>query len=334
MANSRNVLIFLSDDVMGRTFCNMEQRWGIKYGCNFVGVVEMDSRHSPGSFEKEKERAPDDLKHLLDEVEFEPYQRREHLLQAMVQSVLRKGGCTPGARRSDLESSATAARELYLHLALQPPPVVFGESAARLQAVEARLEDDRAQWVEAERFPICLSDAGAGSCAVEAQLRQGAVHALVWCAKGDGWEARTDAAGELMPSVGRMAEIIRLLPGSGCAPPAVAVVCLQHGARRAAAVLREAGVPAVVWFSVDSIGGGSEGLAALVCDVVAPVLKFLEGGGKPGEVCKLVRAVTAGAAHSLPSRSHSARFKLESGGEGRGCDGISAGFHGRGFQRD
>jgi hypothetical protein len=67
VANSRNVLIFLSDGVMGRPFCNAEQRWGKKYGCHFVGVVEMDQRHGGGPtiFAQEMERAPADLKHLL-----------------------------------------------------------------------------------------------------------------------------------------------------------------------------------------------------------------------------------------------------------------------------
>ena len=67
VANSRNVLIFLSDGVMGRPFCNAEQRWGKKYGCHFVGVVEKDERHGGGPtiFAQEMERAPVDLKHLL-----------------------------------------------------------------------------------------------------------------------------------------------------------------------------------------------------------------------------------------------------------------------------
>ena len=40
VADSRNVLIFLSDGVMGRPFCVMEQRWAKMYDCNFIGVVE------------------------------------------------------------------------------------------------------------------------------------------------------------------------------------------------------------------------------------------------------------------------------------------------------
>ena len=72
VANARNVLIFLSEGVMSRPFCNTEQRWGKQYGCNFVGVMETDKRHSPADVGKEKASAPEDLKHLLDDVEFEP----------------------------------------------------------------------------------------------------------------------------------------------------------------------------------------------------------------------------------------------------------------------
>eukprot|EP01048_Picozoa_sp_COSAG05_P007993 COSAG05_NODE_588_length_8503_cov_54.867563_2_plen_1332_part_00 len=95
VSRSRNVLMFLSDDLMGRPFCQAEQRWGKMYGCHFVGVVEKDTRHNPADFGKEKERAPADLKHLLDDVEFIDYCRRDWMAEAMVAELLRQGGVTP-----------------------------------------------------------------------------------------------------------------------------------------------------------------------------------------------------------------------------------------------
>eukprot|EP01049_Picozoa_sp_SAG25_P012796 SAG25_NODE_1816_length_2296_cov_1.573054_1_plen_524_part_10 len=77
VAEARNLLIFLSDDCFGRPFCNAEQRWGLLYGCNFVGVVEKDGRHHPADFGREKARAPTDLKRLLDDVEYIEYRRRD-----------------------------------------------------------------------------------------------------------------------------------------------------------------------------------------------------------------------------------------------------------------
>jgi hypothetical protein len=93
VSESRNVIIFLSDDVMGRPFCNAEQRWAKQYGCTLIGVVEKDSRHSPADFGKEKERAPIDLKHMLDDVEFLDYERRDYKARSMIEEIIRRGGC-------------------------------------------------------------------------------------------------------------------------------------------------------------------------------------------------------------------------------------------------
>ena len=101
VSESRNLLVFLSDDCFGRPFCNAEQRWGKLYGCNIVGVVEKDSRHGPADFGKEKERAPADLKHLLDEVEFIEYRRRDFEAAAMVQELLRRAGVVPAAQAKE-----------------------------------------------------------------------------------------------------------------------------------------------------------------------------------------------------------------------------------------
>jgi len=90
VADSRCVLMFLSDDLMGRPFCHAEQRWGKLYNCKFVGIVEKDNRHSPADFGKEKQRAPADLKDLLDKVEFIEYRRRDFEEKAMVQELVRR----------------------------------------------------------------------------------------------------------------------------------------------------------------------------------------------------------------------------------------------------
>ena len=57
---------------------------GKLYDCSFIGVVEKDSRHGAAVFGKEKDRAPADLKHLLDEVEYIEYCRRDFEARAMV----------------------------------------------------------------------------------------------------------------------------------------------------------------------------------------------------------------------------------------------------------
>ena len=83
VSQSRNILMFLSEDLMARPFCQKEQRWGLKYGCKFIGVMEADDRHGKADFGKEKVKAPEDLMHLLDEVEFQ--------LQALLEELCRRG---------------------------------------------------------------------------------------------------------------------------------------------------------------------------------------------------------------------------------------------------
>jgi hypothetical protein len=133
---SRNVIIFLSDDVMGRPFCNAEQRWAKLYSCNLIGVVEKDSRHSPADFGKEKERAPVDLKHLLDDVEFLDYRRRGYEEKGMVDEIIRRGGVARMEPEPEPEPE---------------PPVLEGVapfasvlkwlSASKLEAFHAALEE-------------------------------------------------------------------------------------------------------------------------------------------------------------------------------------------------
>ncbi len=120
VSESRNLLVFLSDDCFGRPFCNAEQRWGKLYGCSIVGVVEKDSRHGPADFGKEKERAPADLKHLLDEVEFIEYRRRDFEAAAMVQELLRRGGVVPAAQAK--EGVPPQRREATTTMAQEPEP--------------------------------------------------------------------------------------------------------------------------------------------------------------------------------------------------------------------
>jgi len=86
--NAKCVLLFLSDGLMSRPFCNKELRWAELYGCTMIGVVELDERHGKADFAKEHACAPTDLEHLLNDIEFEPYQRRKHLQHAMLKKIV------------------------------------------------------------------------------------------------------------------------------------------------------------------------------------------------------------------------------------------------------
>ena len=79
---------------------------------------------------------------------------------------------------------------------------------------------------------------------MQKELRKGLVYALVWCAKGDGWEERVSTEG--VPSLSGVMEIVQTLPRA-CAPPRLAVVCLQYGAAQAATRLSQCGIVNVIW---------------------------------------------------------------------------------------
>eukprot|EP01043_Picozoa_sp_COSAG02_P048046 COSAG02_NODE_4674_length_5106_cov_9.921310_5_plen_323_part_01 len=100
VSQSRNVLMFLSIGLAGREFCRKEQRWGKQYGCKFIGIKEDDDRHGRANFAEERAAAPDDLKHLYDEVEFISYRRREHEVRAMIAELMSRGGCTQLVRET------------------------------------------------------------------------------------------------------------------------------------------------------------------------------------------------------------------------------------------
>ena len=92
VSQCRVVLIFLSDSYFTRPFCLKELRWAKLYGCVLAGLVEKDTRHGPADFGLEMRRAPDDLKHVLADVEFLEYQRRSFLAKAMLEELFRRFG--------------------------------------------------------------------------------------------------------------------------------------------------------------------------------------------------------------------------------------------------
>ena len=62
----------------------------VQYGCHFLGVIENDKRHGEANIVHEKASAPDDLKHLLDDIEFITNRRLDFLVAAMVEELERR----------------------------------------------------------------------------------------------------------------------------------------------------------------------------------------------------------------------------------------------------
>jgi hypothetical protein len=209
----------------------------------------------------------------------------------------------PAAEVAAAASPGTAAqaREIYLHLAIQPPPLAIGQAKARAKLharvaeIEARMADGRPDWLRKRQYPVCLSDGSSPVCELEAHLREGRLYGLVWCGKGYGWEhrARADAAA-FMPSIDRILHIVRR--STEASRPELAVVCLECGARRAAAEFVAAGIRTVVWLEVDML---CESAVQILCDVIAPVLQSLQSGAGLENTSKQLSTVlsnfTAGA---------------------------------------
>lgn len=80
---SKHLLLFLSKDYMSRPFCISELRWAKQYGCTFVGVIEKDSRRGAADFGQEAADAPDDLKHLFQDIEFVEFHWRQRFAATM-----------------------------------------------------------------------------------------------------------------------------------------------------------------------------------------------------------------------------------------------------------
>jgi hypothetical protein len=108
VANSRNVIVFLSQGVMSREWCNAEQRWAKQYKCKLIGVMECDKRHNAVDIQNERDTAPDDLKHLLVDIEFVPFRRRNFEEATMVGELMRRGGAIRVHHDIDCQQDNTA----------------------------------------------------------------------------------------------------------------------------------------------------------------------------------------------------------------------------------
>ena len=143
----------------------------------------------------------------------------------------------------------------------------------RLGQCEQALRERCADWAKEGREPVCLRDADPPR--VQLALEAGRTHCLVWAATG----YDEIACGQPKPlTVGSLAAMIKALPT--IRRPCSAVICLQYGARRAAARLRAAGVRCVVWLQAKGVSSrqvdfASALLPRLLPEVVAPLLQML-----------------------------------------------------------
>ena len=150
VSQSRNVIIFLSDGIMSRPFCQAEQRWALHYGCNLIGLMEMDGRHNPAVIAKENESAPADLKRLFTQVDFNVYQRKGYLEKAMIEEVI-KQRCHTVIKDGYLEKKGG---EIEIHqdagkfTVVKKRNILKGGSRAWLKRWFVLYDDGILQWYE------------------------------------------------------------------------------------------------------------------------------------------------------------------------------------------
>lgn len=159
----------------------------------------------------------------------------------------------------------------YMLVALQGAPVLTGRLRSylwvrqRLRRVEEALRANCSHWPAEGKAPICLQDAEPTS--MKLALKRGPTHCLVWF--GTGYDEVACTSPEPL-TIGALANDIEKLPSAS--RPRVAIVCLQHGARRAAERLHVGGVASVFWLRA----GADMSESAVLRVVIAPLLSMLE----------------------------------------------------------
>ena len=192
--------------------------------------------------------------------------------------------CTGGAALLPPSLAELAPGATFLHIALHAPPVHPQLKALQRLELMERLEELNSCLVHARLSnaarPVQLSDASvvnssyASPMPLRVALAEGSIHGLVLCAAGYGWEDDDSV---------QLEEVAKHCGGEK--RPRVIVVCMRHGARRAAERLLSAGAPTVLWLTGDMFGEG----AADLCIVLVRVLVRMDELTKEEEVVAELR---------------------------------------------
>lgn len=176
-----------------------------------------------------------------------------------------------------------SAHAELLH-ALQTTLLARGVSAAAAAASGAALvgTDPRSSR------PVCLSDAVESQ--LEADLTKGSgIRCLVWGSPGVGWECKREGPPRM--SLDALCASIGALPREG--RPAVVLVCMPFGARKAAIQLIGAGAPIVGWIRENPYD--VETACSVLFGLVLPLLEALGQprmrGADPAECTELLRTL-------------------------------------------
>ena len=199
--------------------------------------------------------------------------------------------CAGGAALLQPSLGELAPDATFLHIALHAPPVRPQLKALQRVELKDRLEELNDSLLNDSLLnsklsnaarPVHLSDASvvhlsdASPMPLQVALAAGGIHGLVLCAAGCGWEDGDELKD-------RLEEVAKHCVGEK--RPRVIVVCMRHGARRAAERLRSAGAPTVLWLTGDMFGKD----AAPLCIALVRVLVRMDELTKEKEVVAELR---------------------------------------------
>ncbi len=160
---------------------------------------------------------------------------------------------------------------MYMLVVLQTPPVLFSNVRShisllqQLASIERGLADQCTQWLAKGKAPISLRDADPS--AVRLSLMRSQTLCLVWL--GLGYEVAPSTCSGSLTIMTLAAEISELRK---VCRPRVALVALQHGAKRAAKLLFDHGIGCVFWVRTTS---ELPRLHELLSIVVDPILEYV-----------------------------------------------------------
>jgi hypothetical protein len=162
-----------------------------------------------------------------------------------------------------------ALPRMYMLVVLQTPPVLFNHVRSHLsplqQLASTALADQCAQWLAKGKATICLRDADPS--AVRRSLMRSQTHCLVW--HGLGYDVAPSTCSGSLTIMTLAAEISELRK---VCRPRVALVALQHGAKRAAKLLFDHGVGCVFWVRTTNEPPRLHELLSIVVD---PILEYV-----------------------------------------------------------
>ena len=174
-----------------------------------------------------------------------------------------------------LTHHVTGPEEAYLYITAQATATVVGNAQQQLSELLQGLHlaflapDVQRDWVRKRHYPVLLGSAQYFRSDV---VNVGRIRCLVWAATGCGWERplHPSEASDQPITLDELCDGLQQRHSL----PAVVVVVMLYGARKAAQRLAAAGAPRVLWLA-ESLTADVERSITLLFGVIAPAIEQL-----------------------------------------------------------